>query len=100
MKPLNCCKSCEGLNEKGTFRNKLKCKFCDKYASEVTKKLYDEQKKEKGCSTCKYCEHIHNYPGFVTAEECICSVGLRCDTVYFTIKNCPKWAGRFESEEV
>ncbi len=99
MKPLNCCKSCAALNENGTFRNKLKCSFCDKYAFEKMKRLYKERKKDKGCSTCKNCEHIHNYPGYVTAEESICRVGLECDTVCFTVKNCPKWEGVFESED-
>ena len=101
MKPLNCCKSCEGLNENGTFRNKLKCLVsCDKYVFENVKRLYDKQKVDKGCSTCKYCEHIYNYPGYVTAEESICRVGLECDTVYFTIKNCPKWVGNFEESKI
>ena len=99
MKPLNCCKCCIGLNENGTFKNKLKCLFCDKYALEKTKILYNEQKLERGCSTCECCKHVRNYPGFVTGEESICMAGLKCDTVNFTVKNCPKWIGKFESEE-
>lgn len=99
MKPLNCCKSCKGLNESGTFRNKLKCLFCDEYAFENIKRLYNEQKENKGCSTCKYCKHIYNYPSYVVAEESICEVGLKCDTVCFVIKDCPKWVGKFESED-
>ena len=100
MKPLNCCKDCNELNENSTFRNKLKCLLsCDKYFFEDAKRLYNEQKENKGCSTCKYCEHIYNYPGFVTAEESICKAGLECDTVWFTIKNCPKWIGKFENED-
>lgn len=91
MKPLNCCKNCDGLNKNGFFRNKLKCLLCDKYIFEETKRLHDEQKNEKGCSTCKNCEHIYNYPAYVTVEECICKVGLECDTVCFSVKNCPKW---------
>lgn len=99
MIPLNCCKSYDGLNENGTFRNKLRCLItCDEYFFECTKKLYDEQKGDRGCSTCKNCKHIHDYPGFVTAEESVCIVGLECDTVSFTVKNCPKWVGQFESE--
>jgi hypothetical protein len=99
MKPLNCCKNCDGLNENGTFRNKLRCIMsCDNYVVEETMKLYNEQKDDKGCSTCKHCEHIHDYPAYVTAEESICRAGLECDTVYFTVKNCPKWVGKFGSE--
>lgn len=99
MIPLNCCKGCDGLNENGVFRNKLRCLVsCDKHALEYVKRLYDEQKVDKGCSTCKHCEHIHNYPDFVMAEESICRAGLECDTVHFTVKNCPKWIGKFESD--
>ena len=97
MKPLNCCKGCKGLNENGEFRNELRCHFsCNKHAFEYIKKLYDDQKEDRGCSTCRYCEHVCNYPGFVTAEESVCKAGLECDTVLFTVKNCPKWAGEFE----
>lgn len=97
MKPLDCCKDCTGLNENGTFKNKLKCYFCYRYDIEDAKRLYNELKENRGCSTCKYCEHIYNYPGYVTAEECICRASLECDTVCFTVKNCPKWGGRYES---
>lgn len=45
MKPLNCCKNCDGLNKNGFFRNKLKCLLCDKYIFEEIKRLHDEQKK-------------------------------------------------------
>jgi hypothetical protein len=100
MEPLNCCKGCNGLNEDGTFRNKLKCLVaCDKYALEHAKRLYDEQKGNKGCSTCKHCEHIQHFPANVTAEESICRAGLECNTVLFSVKDCPKWVGKFESEE-
>ena len=99
MKPLNCCKSCEGLNKNGVFKNKLKCMFyCDDYALEKIKRLYNEQKSNKGCSTCKNCKHVRNYPDYVTGEECDCTVGLQCDTVLFKVKDCPKWIGQFESE--
>ena len=47
--------------------------------------------KERGCSTCLHLEHVIDYPGFVTGEECICKVGLKCDTVLDSVKNCPKW---------
>lgn len=48
----------------------------------------------------EYKEHVCNYPSYVTAEESICRAGLECDTVCFTIKNCPKWVGKFEREEI
>jgi hypothetical protein len=98
MKPLNCCKGCKGLNENGEFRNKLRCTFCKKYALERAKEIYDKQKVNRGCSTCKYCEHVRNCLDYVTAEESVCTAGLECDTINFTVKNCPKWAGKFESE--
>jgi hypothetical protein len=99
MKPLDCCKDCEGFNkENGIFRNKLKCFFCDTYSLESIKLRYNELKKKKGCSTCKYCERAHDYPSFTTGEECICKAGLECDTVCFTVKDCPKWIGVFEDD--
>ena len=55
------------------------------------KKLFDDAAKDKGCSTCANCRHVVDYPGFVTGEENECTVGLECDTVYFTVKNCPKY---------
>jgi hypothetical protein len=55
--------------------------------------IYREQAEFKGCSTCKYCKHIIDYPGFVIGEECVCLAGLKCDTVLFLINNCPKWKG-------
>lgn len=98
MKPLECCKKCSNLKD-GQFRNKLKCIFCEAYDEELFLQLYNEQKADKGCSTCKNRKHIHHYPAYVTAEECECAAGLKCDTVLFTVKNCPKWAGQYESEE-
>ena len=55
------------------------------------RKIYNELKQEKGCSTCKHCVHVSDYPAFVIAEECECKVGLQCDTVLFTVKGCKKW---------
>jgi len=98
MKPLKCCKTCNNYKG-GQFRNKLKCMFCEAYGKELILKLYNEQKVDKGCSTCKYCEHIRDYPAYVTGEECECTAGLKCDTVLFAVKNCSKWAGKYESEE-
>lgn len=54
-------------------------------------KWHNNRKKERGCSTCKHCIHVINYPGFVTAEECECDAGLECDTVLHSVKKCPKW---------
>ncbi len=49
------------------------------------------------CVTCKHCKHVIDYPGFVTGEECICTVGLKCDTVLGTVKDCKSWeSGREE----
>ena len=58
------------------------------------KKIHDELAKKKGCSTCKYCVRVCCYPSFVTGEECECTAGLKCDTVLFSVKNCPKWEER------
>jgi hypothetical protein len=58
--------------------------------------LYNEFKIKRGCSTCKHCKHVNDYPAFVTAEECICMAGLECDTVLFSVKNCKKWVGEYE----
>ena len=98
MKTLECCKTCNNCDD-GRFRNKLKCVFCEEYGKELSLLLYNEQKVDKGCSTCKFCKHVRNYPGFVTGEECDCTAGLECDTVLFSVKNCPKWAGKYESKE-
>ena len=99
MKPLNCCKDCDGLNKNGNFKNKFKCMFCDDHAHEEMMMIYNKKKSDKGCSTCKNCKHVRNYPDYVTAEECDCTAGLQCDTVLFKVKDCPKWIGKFESEE-
>lgn len=58
-----------------------------KYYMEIHKELA----KKKGCSTCENCKHVISYPGFVTGEECECIAGLECDTVLFSVENCPKW---------
>ena len=54
-------------------------------------KIFNEQAQDRGCTTCSHCVHIQSYPRFVTAEECKCDAGLECDTVLFSVKNCPKW---------
>ena len=95
MKPLNCCKGCSGLKN-GKFRNELRCIFCEEYAKELTLKLYNEQKGERGCSTYVHCKHIYEYPAYVTGEECVCTAGLECDTVLFTVKDCKEWVGQYE----
>lgn len=65
------------------------------------KKLWDEGVKKRGCITCANCIHVISYPGFVTAEECECQVGLECDTVLGTITNCEKYVERdfFEGDK-
>lgn len=54
-------------------------------------KIHKELSVKRGCSTCKHCKHVLNLPGFVTGEECECDVGLACDTVLFSVKNCEQW---------
>lgn len=98
MEPLSCCQGCKGLNEKGVMRNKLVCLLCDQYNNEIVMKLYKKYAPDKGCNTCKNCAHVRNLPGFVTGEECECTAGLECDTVLFSVKNCPRWVGRYEEE--
>jgi len=95
MKSLNCCKKCSWFKD-GEFKNRLRCAFCGKYAEELSLKLYNEQKGERGCATCRWCKHVYDYPAFVTAEECICTAGLECDTVLFSIKDCKEWVGKYE----
>lgn len=60
------------------------------------KALHYELAEKRGCSTCQHCIHVRNYHGFVTAEECECSAGLECDTVLFSVINCPEWIDDFE----
>lgn len=55
------------------------------------KKMWDESVKEHGCTTCANCEHVRRYPDFVTGEEHECKVGLECDTILGTVKNCEKY---------
>lgn len=57
-------------------------------------KLHRELAKKKGCSTCGNIRHVISYPGFVMGEENECTAGLECDTVLFTVKNCPQWVDR------
>ena len=58
------------------------------------RKIYDDLKQNKGCSTCRHCVHVADYPGYITAEECKCRAGLTCDTVLFSVKNCERWEER------
>lgn len=55
------------------------------------RELHEKLSKEKGCVTCRNCKQIYRYPGFVTAEECVCTAGLICDTVLHSVKNCKKY---------
>lgn len=54
-------------------------------------RIHDELKTERGCSTCANCATVRRIPGVATGEECECKAGLECDTVFFTVKNCPVW---------
>lgn len=64
------------------------------------KEIHEEQKLNRGCTTCLHCHHVISYPGVTTAEECECGAGLNCDTVLGSVKNCPTWKEkRFPSFE-
>ena len=76
--------------------NKLRRIFCptpeeQREDFEELKRIHNELKIKKGCSTCIHCIHVRDYPGFVTGEECECNAGLKPDTVFFSVENCPKW---------
>ena len=58
---------------------------------EFIRKIHNENKIKRGCTTCANCIHVISYPGFVTGEECECSVGLECDTVLGRVRNCKKY---------
>lgn len=55
------------------------------------RQIYEQQCEKRGCSTCRNCKQMYRYPGFVTAEECVCTAGLECDTVLDSIKNCERY---------
>lgn len=65
-------------------------------AEERFRKLHEELAVKRGCSTCKHCIHVRNYPDYVTGEECECDAGLECDTVLFQVNNCEKWEDGWE----
>lgn len=54
-------------------------------------KIHKESAKKRGCITCVNCVQVRHYPGFVTGEECECTLGLKCDTILDTVKNCEKY---------
>lgn len=62
-------------------------------------KLHRELAKKKGCSTCGNTRHVVSYPGFVIGEENECTAGLECDTVLFTVENCPRWVDEYPEKE-
>lgn len=53
--------------------------------------IHRENAKKRGCNSCANCVHVRHYPGFVTGEECECTVGLKCDTMLDTVRNCEKY---------
>lgn len=59
-----------------------------------SKMIHEKLSVKRECSTCNHCVHVRNYPGYVTAEECECNAGLICDTVLFSVENCPLWEDR------
>lgn len=54
-------------------------------------KIWNEAVNKRGCTTCANCEKVREYPDFVLGEECECKVGLKCDTILDTVKNCEKY---------
>ena len=81
--------------------NKLRRIFCPteeerKEDARKLKLLHDELAVKKGCSTCKHCIHVRDLPGVMTGEECECDAGLECDTVLFSVENCPRWEDDME----
>lgn len=63
-------------------------------------KLHRELTKKKGCSTCRNIRHVVSYPGFVTGEENECTAGLECDTVLFSVNNCPRWVDAYPERKI
>lgn len=61
------------------------------------KAIHKEVAKEHDCSTCKHIKHINDYPGYYTGEEYECAVGLTCNTILYSVKNCPNWMDRWDS---
>ena len=84
-----CCKTCDN-------QNKLRCVFCEEYDKADSIRLYNMLKDKRGCSTCANCKRVYQYPDYVTGEECVCEVGLECDTVLFRVENCEKWRGIYD----
>lgn len=58
---------------------------------EFLRKIHRESAKKRGCNTCANCVQVRHYPGFVTGEECECTLGLKCDTMLDTVRNCEKY---------
>ena len=67
-------------------------------AKERCRKLHEELAVKRGCSTCKHCIHVRDYPDYVIGEECECDAGFVCDTVLFKVENCEKWEDDKEYE--
>ena len=62
---------------------------------EFNRKIFDDCVKEQGCSVCIHCKRVrHDDCGLCTAEDYDCEAGLKCDTVFFTVKNCPNFESR------
>ena len=79
--------------------NKIRDIFCpseEKVAAYRAQRMliFESLSKREGCETCAHCRRITEYPGFVTGEECECTVGLACDTVLFRVTHCPKYEKR------
>ncbi len=79
---------------------RLFCPTPEEEAEDLAKfiALHKELAKDRGCETCRNTRHMVDYPGFVTGEENECTAGLECDTVFFTVRNCPRWADSLQEE--
>ena len=76
-------------NFQKTFKPTAAQMQADKENYELT---FAKLAKEQGCSTCRHCKpNGFDYPNQVTYERNYCDTGLECDTVLFSVKNCPKW---------
>ena len=61
------------------------------------KDLHDKAAVEKGCATCRNKELIGEYnPSWYDCEKYRCTMGLECDTMLSSVKDCPMWEDGFE----
>lgn len=90
------CKQSEGTRTMiGNFYSTFKPTPEEKAEREAKmQKIFKKAARDKGCSTCKHCvenKDLTYYPSFCTVERSKCLQGLKCDTVLFSVKNCPRY---------